>query len=116
MLGRVNGYGIRYHTILKALENFAPVAYQYRQNEHRVGGVDSLYVPAVKNKSIKTLSRMAKSVGAKRLTFNKLPDVICKDKNYIVMNAGHCAPVVGGVILDWSAGSKMLVTELIELK
>ena len=116
MFGRVKGYGIRYHTILKALEKFAPIAYQYRQHEHRVGGVDSLYVPAVKNRSIQTLSRMAKSVGAKRLTFNQLPNVIRKDKNYIVMNAGHCAPVVGGEILDWSAGSKMLVTELIELK
>ena len=114
--GRVKNGGLRYHQILRALEKFAPIAYQYRQHEHRVGGVDSLYVPAVKNRSIKTLSRMANSVGAKRLTFNQLPNVICKDKNYIVMNAGHCAPVVGGEILDWSAGSKMLVTELIELK
>ena len=114
--GRVKGHGLRYHTILDALETVATVAYQYRQHEHRVGGKDGEYVPAVKDKSVQTLSRMAKSIGAKRLTFNRLPDVICKDKNYIVMNAGHCAPVVGGVILDWSAGSKMLVTELIELK
>ena len=116
MLGRVKGKGIQYFTILKALEMFAPIAYQYRQHELQAGGVDSKYIPAYRDKTIKTLSRMAKSVGAKRLTFNKLPDVIRKDKNYIVMNIGHCAPVVGGKILDWSAGSKMFVTELIELK
>ena len=65
--GRVKGFGLRYFSILRALEKHAKVAFQYRQHEHRVGGVDSLYVNARQSKSVKTISRMAKSIGAKRL-------------------------------------------------
>ena len=71
---------------------------------------------AVKDKTIPTISRMAKSLGAKRLTFNRLPEVVRKDKKYLAMNNSHCVAVVDGEIQDWSTGSKMLVTELIELK
>ena len=115
--GRKKGHGIPYFSILRALEDVGgKVSIQLRQHEHRVGGVDNLYVNTCKNKSLDTISRLAKKVGAKRLTFNKLPEVVKIDRNYIVMNHGHAAAVVGGKIIDWSAGSKMLVTELIELK
>ena len=114
--GRVKGHGIPYFSILRALESIAPIAYQYRNHEHRIGGVKSIYVNATKDNTVKTIRRMAASVGAKRLTFNKLPQVVKKDKSYIVMNCGHAAAVIGGEIQDWSTGSKMLVTELIELK
>ena len=114
--GRVNQHGLRYHQILRALEQFAPVAFQYRRHELTVGGIGGKSHFNSTDKSLRTISRMAKSLGAKRLTFNRLPEVVCKDKNYIVMNAGHCAAVVDGEIQDWSTGSKMLVTELIELK
>ena len=114
--GRNKGYGIPYFAILRALESLAPVRCQIRQHEYRTGGVKSEYVNAVKDKTIPTISRMAKSLGAKRLTFNRLPEVVRKDKKYLAMNNSHCVAVVDGEIQDWSTGSKMLVTELIELK
>ena len=116
--GRINGGGLRYHQILRALERHAKVAIQMNRSEHRIGGTGSTtdYIKTRNDESLMTIKRLAKKVGAKRLTFNKLPEVVSKDKKYIVMNAGHAAAVVDGEIQDWSAGSKMLVTELIELK
>ena len=85
------GHGIPYFSILRALEDVGgKVSIQLRQHEHRVGGVDNLYVNTCKNKSLDTISRLAKKVGAKRLTFNKLPEVVKIDRNYIVMKPWTC--------------------------
>ena len=116
--GRRDGYGISYFPILRAIERCGgKIISQANRYEFRTGGVNSKvdYQKVRKDESIMTVKRLAKKLGARQLTFNRLPEVIRRDRNYIVMNEGHAAAVVDGKIIDWSANRKMYVTELIEI-
>lgn len=114
--GRVNGQGLTYYPIIRALEEVSEIKSQLSGGSHRTGGISGEYLSAYNDKTVPTVDRMAASLGLKKLTFNRLPEVIKKDKNYIVMNCNHAAAVVGGEIIDWSKGKALQVTSLIELK
>ena len=113
--GRKEGHGICYHPIMRAIERVGgKILSQSNRHEYRIGGIKNT-IDYKKCKTQNTVKNLAKKLGAKQLTFNRLPEVVRKDRNYVVMNAGHAIAVVEGKILDWSAGSKMFVTEIIEI-